>query len=400
MMGTTLTMHQPSVHSLGSRPAGLYMILAGFTPSDISQDEADALIAIYDATGGDSWTTNTGWKSDTTVGNWHGVTVTGGAVTALDLSNNNLSTTAAKVSGLDLSDLSSLTDIDLSDNGFSQAVVDAWLGIIDSAGVTNGTLDISGTDSAPSSTGVDAILSLVDNGWTVTRSTIATVTTGTFKMATADGAAALQCSDLDISGYDDNYILVTDGSDNQAWAYGYQADDAEALDTAVLEDDMADDDTTDWDLTDCTLTFDTDHYVVERTAYSQVLRSSMNAQEGVLYKTVFTAKDGTDTDVPIQIRFGGTASSTAAQSTGNTYTDLSFYLTAGLSSNVAFEVKFDIDTNGNTCLLKGISVYPVTALGTDALQLRSTSDGSTRNLTGSDASFDPNDISKVEVFDA
>ena len=48
----------------------------GFTPTDIPQAEADALIALYDATGGGSWTDNTGWLTDTTVGNWYGVTVT------------------------------------------------------------------------------------------------------------------------------------------------------------------------------------------------------------------------------------------------------------------------------------------------------------------------------------
>jgi hypothetical protein len=62
----------------------------GFVPDDVPQAEADALIALYNATNGDSWTNNTNWLVDTTVGDWFGVTVAGGHVTEIDLNNNNL----------------------------------------------------------------------------------------------------------------------------------------------------------------------------------------------------------------------------------------------------------------------------------------------------------------------
>lgn len=92
-----------------------------FVPADIPQWEADALIAFYNATGGDSWTNNTNWTTDSTVGNWHGVTVSGGVVTAISLPSNNLSgdvgTTLDDFSDLygyvDLSGNASLTNIPL-----------------------------------------------------------------------------------------------------------------------------------------------------------------------------------------------------------------------------------------------------------------------------------------------
>ncbi len=64
--------------------------LGGFVPSDIPQSEADALIALYRATGGGAWTVNTNWLIDPVVGNWHGVTVAGGHVTQIGLYDNNL----------------------------------------------------------------------------------------------------------------------------------------------------------------------------------------------------------------------------------------------------------------------------------------------------------------------
>jgi hypothetical protein len=96
--------------------------VSGFTPSDVTQEEADALIALYDATAGDSWTDNTGWKTDPDVGDWYGVTVSGGHVTQIQLQNNNVAdfsvpwdgsdlsyTTLLRLDGNSISDISSVT---------------------------------------------------------------------------------------------------------------------------------------------------------------------------------------------------------------------------------------------------------------------------------------------------
>lgn len=60
---------------------------------EISQLQKDALIAIYNATNGASWTKNTNWLSDEPVSEWHGVTVTGNKITKLNFYNNNLTGT-------------------------------------------------------------------------------------------------------------------------------------------------------------------------------------------------------------------------------------------------------------------------------------------------------------------
>ena len=50
-----------------------------------------ALVALYDATGGDTWNTNSNWKSDSPLTQWHGVRTDGlGRVREIDLSENGL----------------------------------------------------------------------------------------------------------------------------------------------------------------------------------------------------------------------------------------------------------------------------------------------------------------------
>lgn len=88
----------------------------GFTPSDVPQAEADALITLYDDGDGDNWTDNTGWKTDPVVGNWYGVTVAGGHVTKVEIGNNNGS---GDISSFDPSALPNLTTLRLNDQSFS-----------------------------------------------------------------------------------------------------------------------------------------------------------------------------------------------------------------------------------------------------------------------------------------
>ena len=56
----------------------------------VSADRA-ALVALYNATGGENWTRKTNWSSSVPVGEWSGVTTDGdGRVTRLNLSDKNL----------------------------------------------------------------------------------------------------------------------------------------------------------------------------------------------------------------------------------------------------------------------------------------------------------------------
>ena len=52
--------------------------------------ERDALVALYRATGGDSWRRKTGWCTNTPFSEWYGVKVSEGRVVELDLHYNNL----------------------------------------------------------------------------------------------------------------------------------------------------------------------------------------------------------------------------------------------------------------------------------------------------------------------
>ena len=62
--------------------------------------DRDALVALYQATAGASWTNSDNWLSDAPIGNWHGVTTNlNGRVTKLDLSENGLRGTIPPASG-------------------------------------------------------------------------------------------------------------------------------------------------------------------------------------------------------------------------------------------------------------------------------------------------------------
>ena len=53
------------------------------------QDRA-ALVAIYEALGGNEWKDNTNWCTDTPIKDWYGVSLCNDRVCRLDLFNNNL----------------------------------------------------------------------------------------------------------------------------------------------------------------------------------------------------------------------------------------------------------------------------------------------------------------------
>ena len=81
------------------------------TPT-VATTEIGALIALYDATGGDSWKNNDNWLSGAPIADWYGVhTDDRGRVLKLYLSNNLL-----KGQVPNLSALSSLRELSLSDN--------------------------------------------------------------------------------------------------------------------------------------------------------------------------------------------------------------------------------------------------------------------------------------------
>lgn len=182
---------------------------------DVPRVEGNALTGFYHATNGLTWDTDTGWLTDSIVGNWYGVTVSGGHVTRLELGHNggmsgngfqylaNLTTlerlilNGTGVSGdiATLATLSNLTGtgnweglrvdgtnvetytsttlpawdchLGLDNLGLSQTEVDNFLVDLDTAGGTGGELHLENTNSAPSATGESAVDSLRGKSWTV-----------------------------------------------------------------------------------------------------------------------------------------------------------------------------------------------------------------------------------------
>lgn len=179
----------------------------GLVAIDVSQAELNALLSFYEATGGDNWTTNTGWGETGTVNDWFQVNISSGHVNWLRPGNNNLVgdagttltalsglgslkiTVAPNLTGIDVSGLTNLTflhfesigssSIDISTctkltyiilygNSYSQTTIDNILTDVDSAGLSNGTLNVGGNNAAPSATGLSSRDALVVNGWIVT----------------------------------------------------------------------------------------------------------------------------------------------------------------------------------------------------------------------------------------
>ena len=89
-----------------------------------SSTDREALVALYNATGGPNWTDNTNWLSDEPLGSWYGVTTDeSGRVTELDLFSNQLNGSIPVAVG----NLSNLQGLNLS-QGLLSGSIPAELG--------------------------------------------------------------------------------------------------------------------------------------------------------------------------------------------------------------------------------------------------------------------------------
>ncbi len=86
--------------------------------TDVAEDR-DALVALYDATGGSGWSNNDNWNTAAPIDQWHGVTVDGeGRVTSLKLKKNGLSGELPS----ELGDLAMLEELNLTQNGLTGSI--------------------------------------------------------------------------------------------------------------------------------------------------------------------------------------------------------------------------------------------------------------------------------------
>ena len=130
--------------------AGVAHAQSETVPGSSGGRDREALVALYNATGGPNWADSTNWLSEGPIGEWYGVTADAtGRVTHLDLNHNNLSgPIPAELGNLSnlrelvlwqnqlsgpipsaLQNLTALSHLDLSGNQLSGAIP-SWLGNI------------------------------------------------------------------------------------------------------------------------------------------------------------------------------------------------------------------------------------------------------------------------------
>ena len=87
-----------------------------FAGSWCGEADGEVLRILYEATGGENWTSSEGWLEGLDLSGWHGVeTDSVGRVSGLDLSGNGLSGELPK----ELGDLASLTTLNVANNGLA-----------------------------------------------------------------------------------------------------------------------------------------------------------------------------------------------------------------------------------------------------------------------------------------
>lgn len=125
--GSSIDRAQAQAAAAACRPRPLLQVFsvlhAAQADADSEQDR-EALVALYNAAGGDDWIDSTNWISDEPLGTWYGVETEGGRVVHLDLcgpGGNNLRGSIPA----ELGDLTALEDLRLSNNFLTGAIPSA-----------------------------------------------------------------------------------------------------------------------------------------------------------------------------------------------------------------------------------------------------------------------------------
>jgi hypothetical protein len=394
--------------------------VASFPSIDVPSSEANALIDFYNATDGDNWTTNTGWCTDTTVGNWDGVTVEDGHVTILTLSNNSLSDTT----NISFLGLTYLANIDLSDNSLSEISCNLILQALDAYGVYSGTLDLSGntgtdygTESSPSDTAL-AVVSLLEKDWTLTVTgdvpswvldmVELTVGRDDINLDTSDTAMFFHnTEDLSYlaaeSDGTSNYLIeFVDAEGNTARGYagsvggGLEFEDQGAGETNLLAGwDFT---SSGWDPSFVTV-IDSNTYQLDSDRTGGGIRFGRGylLEDGKLY---YGEVEGTTTDIGeiyTSPAIGSSASYFRLAENGIPLNVSAVYQDSYWDGSVYIAIE---DSVGSTQItITKLGVYKYIDVPSTGLHLVTTQNGSTRGLASKDTDFDARRIEKVRFLD-
>lgn len=96
------------------------------TETTVDQAECEALFSLYNNTTGDSWNDNTNWLIDYDVCTWFGVTCSGGHISDIALSSNNLDGSVPSQIG----NFPYMTDLDLSTNSLTGSLPNQMTGLV------------------------------------------------------------------------------------------------------------------------------------------------------------------------------------------------------------------------------------------------------------------------------
>jgi len=239
-----------------------------------------------------------------------------------------------------------------------------------------------------------------------------------FYFVTIDGSAAVRVAGVDLTAYLGKFVVFTDSTGKKLWGYIKAADIAEALGTKYHPEACCTDLNNDQDVTigwnqvnstiDSIAGGDTGN-CLEITSVGVIpraLSNTVNIPEGTLLKLTGKVKSGTAGNKAYSIyrsRAGVGNLGAALPGTSNiawVQRDGYSTVTAGYTANLSILLQ-NTDDGAGTMLFDDVSLQQVTRLGIDAITIVSTPGGATRNWTGMDAGFDPNDAAMTfEIYNA
>ena len=94
-------------------------LFLAISSSASAQGDRDALVALYNSTGGESWSQSDNWNTDSDISTWYGITASdAGRVTGISMPENNLTGELPP----EIGELSALTQLVLRDNDLTGAI--------------------------------------------------------------------------------------------------------------------------------------------------------------------------------------------------------------------------------------------------------------------------------------